>query len=90
MHKWHTAGKGQVESTREQADKKHEDKRLRKIVNLKGKSKKRYWKDFKVVPDNSHLICQDIKRNKKAYHVNILSDKVFSCIHEHTVLLKLI
>ena len=66
--------------------KKHQDKRLRKIVNPKGKSKKRYWKDFKVVLDISHLICQDIKKTKKAYHVNILSDRVFSCIHEHTIL----
>jgi len=41
MHKWYTAGKGQVESTREQADKKHEEKWLRKILSLKGKSKKR-------------------------------------------------
>lgn len=34
MHKWYTAGKGQVESTREQADIKQEDKKAKKNCKL--------------------------------------------------------
>jgi hypothetical protein len=61
MHKWYTAGKGQVESTRQQADIKQEDKKAKKNHKLL-KSKKTYWKDCTVVPDISYLICQDIKK----------------------------
>jgi hypothetical protein len=60
----------QIKDMKRKAYKQH------KIVNLEGKSKKKYWKvDSKVGPYISHLICHDTKKNMKAYPVDTSSDR---------------
>jgi hypothetical protein len=60
MHKWYTAGKDKVESTREQADKKRRRQKAKKNCKLLRERVRKHT--------GSYLICQDIKKQVGLSH----------------------